>query len=280
VDAAIDILCEALHSRPHCSYVFTVPLLMTNIWSKTLLKAVDVYFLLKPVCAIWDHSQHDPLGIFISLPLSRHESWRLRNTQPVVDLARALREVPDDDLVQKGHILHEFLYLTRQLETMSESVVLGWLHTTEGGRFTVRLPKDEECNILVNEEYKLHVAVAQPVDHLYCPLQYELCQFRNIQGRSYNMGLRPLYDIELMKSLRRDNLDDFWSRDATTLSQNLGRIKRSLNSAHEMGMANPPIPKRRPWNLEDEFGAGAAAILARHSMDPGITEDTVQYETV
>jgi hypothetical protein len=99
--AAMDGFCEALQKIPHCYHVFAVTLLMTNRWRKTLLKAIDVYFLLKPVCALWDHSQHEPLGIFISLPLSRHEPWRLRNTQPVVDLLCALREVPDDDFVQK-----------------------------------------------------------------------------------------------------------------------------------------------------------------------------------
>jgi hypothetical protein len=59
---------------------FAVPLLMTNRWRKTLLKAVDVYSVLKPVCAIWDNSQHAPLGIFIYVPLSRNEPWRLRHT--------------------------------------------------------------------------------------------------------------------------------------------------------------------------------------------------------
>jgi hypothetical protein len=97
-----------------------------------LLKAVDVYFVLKFVCAIWDHSQHEPLDILIYLPLSRHEPWHLRHTHPLVDLARALREVPDDDFVHKGHLLREFLCLARQLETMPESVVRGFLHTIEG----------------------------------------------------------------------------------------------------------------------------------------------------
>jgi hypothetical protein len=46
------------------------------------------------------------------------------------------------------------------------------------------------------------------------------------------------------------------------------------------GLADCPWDKLGPWKLEDEFGAGAAAIMARHSMDPGITEDMVQYETV
>jgi hypothetical protein len=57
----------------------------------------------------------------IHLPLSRHEPWCL-----------ALREVPGDDFIQKGHLLREFIFLTRQLETMPESVVRGLLHTTEG----------------------------------------------------------------------------------------------------------------------------------------------------
>jgi hypothetical protein len=108
-DAVIDLFCEALHKRPHCYHVFAVPLLMMNRWMKTSLKAVDVHFVLKTVCGIWDNSQHEPLGIFISLSLSRHNPWRLRDTQPVVDLTRSLQEVPDTDFVQKGHLLCEFL---------------------------------------------------------------------------------------------------------------------------------------------------------------------------
>jgi hypothetical protein len=77
-----------------------------------------------------------------------------------------------------------------------------------------------------------------------------------------------------MKSLHQI----FWSRDPTTVSQNLGKINLALQIAHEMEMCNPPMPKLVHWKLEDEFGAGAA--MAGHSMDPGITEDRVQYETV
>jgi hypothetical protein len=78
VDAAIDHFCDALHKRPSCFHVFATPLLMTNRWRKQLLKAMDVYFVLKAYSMLWNNSQHEPLGIFISLPLSRHEPWRLR----------------------------------------------------------------------------------------------------------------------------------------------------------------------------------------------------------
>jgi hypothetical protein len=122
--------------------------------------------------------------------------------------------------------------------------------------------------------------VALPGDHLFYLFQCELCHFRNIQGRAPTIGLRPLDDMELMKSLRQVNLDAFWSRDPTTVSQNLGKINRALQISHEMGMPNRPMPKLGPRKLEDEFGDGSGATMARHSMDPWITEDTVLFETV
>jgi hypothetical protein len=54
----------------------------------------------------------------------------------------------------------------------------------------------------------------------------------------------------------------------------------SLDSARELGTRNPPILKLGPWELQDEFGAGVAVIMVKNSLDLGVTEDTVQYETV
>jgi hypothetical protein len=41
----------------------------------------------------------------------------------------------------------------------------------EGDRFPVRLPKDEEGNMLVSEEHKCRFGEARPGDHLFCPFQ-------------------------------------------------------------------------------------------------------------
>jgi hypothetical protein len=94
------------------------------------------------------------------------------------------------------------------------------------------------------------------------------------------MGSGLSDDAELMKTLRRVNLDAFWNWEPTTVSQNLGKVNRSLQISHGMGMSNHPMPKLVPWKLEDDFGAGAAVIMTRHSMDPGVMEDTMQFETV
>jgi hypothetical protein len=131
--AAVDQLCDAVHKRPCCSHVFVCLLIMTYLWINQLLKACAFRFTMKSVCDIWPYTEHESLGFFIVLPLSRHEPWNLRGTDPVVDLEAALREVPEDDYVSKGHIVRKFLLFTRRLECLSEGMVRGVLHTQSRG---------------------------------------------------------------------------------------------------------------------------------------------------
>jgi hypothetical protein len=46
-DVAVDQSYDALHKRPTLFHVFTIPLLIMNRWRKLVLKATDVYFVLK-----------------------------------------------------------------------------------------------------------------------------------------------------------------------------------------------------------------------------------------
>jgi hypothetical protein len=39
------------------------------------------------------------------------------------------------------------------------------------------------------------------------------------------------------------------------------------------------MPRLGPWKLEDDFGAATVTIMVKHSMDVGVTEATVQFET-
>jgi hypothetical protein len=76
------------------------------------------------------------------------------------------------------------------------------------------------------------------------------------------------------------NLDASWSREPITISHNLDKVRRALQIAHDLGMRDPPISKLGPWYPKDDFGTGVAVIMVKHSLDPGVMEDTVQYETV
>jgi hypothetical protein len=55
-DAAIGQFCEALHKRPYYFHVFAIPLIMTNLWHKQLLKETDINFVVKPCTEIWGAS--------------------------------------------------------------------------------------------------------------------------------------------------------------------------------------------------------------------------------
>jgi hypothetical protein len=167
---------------------------MTNRRRKMLLKAVDVYFVLKPVCAIWDRSQHEQLGIFISLP-SAYMNLGVSGTPIQWWAWRALCEKCRTMISYRKGIFCENLLAWRSNWKPCQKAWYGDCYTPlKGYRFPVRLPKDEEGNLLANEEDKLRFAVARPGDNLFCPFQCELCHFRNIQGRSPSLKLGPLED--------------------------------------------------------------------------------------
>jgi hypothetical protein len=64
------------------------------------------------------------------------------------------------------------------------------------------------------------------------------------------------------------------------VSQNVGKVYRILQLVFELGMENPPLPLAEHLPVKDKINAGGAAVILRHSLDPGRTEDTVQFETV
>jgi hypothetical protein len=88
-----------------------------------MLKATDLKFFLKAECQVWESSNHEPLGLFIYLPLCRHEPWCMRYNATLVELESALCSLPCDDLLQKGNILYNILEQTRKLDAMPERLV-------------------------------------------------------------------------------------------------------------------------------------------------------------
>jgi hypothetical protein len=53
-----------------------------------------------------------------------------------------------------------------------------------------------------------------------------------------------------------------------------------MQISHELGLDKPPVPMLGPWQVEEKFGMGAFIVLLKHSLDPGVIETTVQYNTV
>lgn len=108
------------------------------------------------------------------------------------------------------------------------------------------------------------------------PFQCELCHFRNIYG--FDPSARSGIHQEALAFFRRANLDAFWSRAPSTVRGNLSEGKRGERFAARMGLPSLVRPMG-PFPLEDSMGMLAAAAILDRSLDRGITEEFVQWDT-
>jgi hypothetical protein len=144
-------------------------------------------------------------------------------------------------------------------------------------RFPIRQLIDDDGEELIEEEDSARFSQARAGDHLMTPFQCETCHARNLLGRN----LRPdkASDIELKEMIRRANLDAFWSREKSTVSSNLMEARRMERSMRKYGLpaATPPLG---PWPLEDSVGMKAAIAVLDRSLDKGVYEANVQWDTL
>ena len=117
--------------------------------------------------------------------------------------------------------------------------------------------------------------VARAGDHLMVPFQCETCHFRNIYQRD---PVRMLSDEEALDFIRDANIDAFWGREESTVSSNLREGIRMEKTMKGLGMpsATPPMG---PYPLEDVFGMKMAVAILDRSLDPGLYEENVQWDT-
>jgi hypothetical protein len=143
-------------------------------------------------------------------------------------------------------------------------------------KFPIRQKVDDDGEIIEDDDDDIRFKCGRPGNHLMVPFQCEVCHFRNIMltdpdGQSAR-------DVKMMDLMRRANLDAFWSREISTVKSNLREAIRMEKMAKRFGM--PCItPVMGPWPLEDSLGMKVAMALLARSLDKGIYEETVQWDT-
>jgi hypothetical protein len=108
------------------------------------------------------------------------------------------------------------------------------------------------------------------------PFQCESCHVRNMLGR--NIRNDKASDLELKEMIRRANLDAFWSREKSTVSTNLQEARRMERTMRKYGLP-ATTPAMGPWPLEDSLGMKAAIAVLDRSLDKGVYEANVQWDT-
>ena len=114
---------------------------------------------------------------------------------------------------------------------------------------------------------------------MWCaPFQCEWCWFYNLQGREVVEGSSQ--DTNLLKYIRRVNLDIMWSQEPATIQGNLTQIRKLRDLPLALGMQVVHIP-RGPWPVGDPYGFKLAIIMLKASQGKGKHDpDYVQYDTV
>jgi hypothetical protein len=140
----------------------------------------------------------------------------------------------------------------------------------------IRRQEDEDGELLEDEDDATRFKIGRAGDHLMVPFQCELCHFRNVMKRDPDK--LNVKDKEILDFMRRANLDAFWSRETSTVKSNLKEGMRVERTAFRLGM--PSItPPMGPFPLEDVQGMSAAIAVLDRSLDKGVYEDTVQWDT-
>jgi hypothetical protein len=109
-----------------------------------------------------------------------------------------------------------------------------------------------------------------------CPFQCDICHFRNIQKRDMVAGNRK--DKLLLQCIRRASLDAFWAREPSTVRANLRGARRLEEIGDTVGMTSV-TPPMGPYTTDDSFGMGLAVCVLLRTLDPGKTEDLIQFST-
>jgi hypothetical protein len=123
-DVVAEQLGEARHKRTHCTHITVVPRLMTGRWRKSLAKESDFSIAIPAgKTAFWPLAMHEPLILFVSLPLCRYSPWSYRRTGFVEGLCGELRSVWESRPEWSGNLLRELLLQERRFQGLSENVV-------------------------------------------------------------------------------------------------------------------------------------------------------------
>ena len=143
-------------------------------------------------------------------------------------------------------------------------------------KFMIRQEMDTDGVPLDTKDEGTRFLVARKGDHLMTPFQCPLCHIRNMilhdpdpNNPKHNRTIEYIY---------RAILDLLWGREESTVRKNLSKAIRMEEAMDEFGL-DSCTPEMGPFPLKDIWGMKPALAVLRRSEDPGLYEETVQFET-
>ena len=144
--------------------------------------------------------------------------------------------------------------------------------------FPIALPTDEDGVVTKDPKELKRYLAGRNGDNLITPFQCDWCHFENLTGR--RPSSQDGKDQYLLKSIRRAQLDAFWATEPPTVSKNLSELRRGANIATALGFKHGMFRPMGPYPIEDTFGMGPAIVMLQLSLNAGLNDKHVQYNTV
>jgi hypothetical protein len=130
-DAAAEQMARMIHKYPNTCHLFVCPRLMTARWRRRVGRLADFKFEIGAGSDVWTRARHEPLLIYVCLPLSNHSPWKLRGTKFLDGLERKMRELHPTNCKRRGRLLRKLLVQARGLDALPEGLVRGMLQRAE-----------------------------------------------------------------------------------------------------------------------------------------------------
>ena len=138
---------------------------------------------------------------------------------------------------------------------------------------------DESAYFKRRREDTDRFVVARDGDWFSTPFQCEVCNFRNCFGVSPVVTM--MGDEYLCNLIRRANLDMFWSREATTIRSQFGRVKEIIKRQNTWGReCRQLLPPLYAHPTVDESGMTQAMMMLEKSREKGRNAAYTQFDTV
>jgi hypothetical protein len=126
-EAASEQMARTIHKYPNTCHLFVCPRLITARWRRRVGKLGGFKFEIGAGSNVWGQAWHEPLLIYVCLPLSTHRPWKLRGTKFLDSLDRQMRELHHTNCERRGRLLHKVLVQARGLDVLPEGMVRGML---------------------------------------------------------------------------------------------------------------------------------------------------------
>ena len=116
-------------------------------------------------------------------------------------------------------------------------------------------------------------------DHIMgIPFECDLCHIRNICGRGPVFQSKK--DAWTLLVIRRANLDAMWSRETSTVSNNLSRLKLDYRDAMQVFSFEDPLPTLGHDDVRDRVGMKCAIMTLNASLRKGKYTGNLQWASM